>query len=200
MSRALGDLEALEPGALKNRTSTPLRCSYGLSCEPEFPRECSLQAINLRPLRPFDEDEDEHLIILCSDGLWDMVNPREAAAWPSLEHFSAHLGHVLALNMVQCMYVYNTTYIYIYISMHISYIMYLTTSDMASNEGPRVDLGLRGHSRPPFEVNIAAKFEPQRAAERLASKAQSRWQDAESHVDDITVIVVRSRHFKEMKS
>lgn len=93
MSRALGDLEAQQ---------------YGMCCEPEFPTECQLK------------EEDEHLIILCSDGVWDMVNPREA-------------------------------------------------------------------------VNIAAKFEAQRAAERLAAKAQSRWQEeSDTHIDDITVIVIRT--------
>lgn len=93
MSRALGDLDAHQ---------------YGMSSEPEFPGEYCLQ------------DEDEHLIILCSDGVWDMIKPREA-------------------------------------------------------------------------VNIAAKFEAQRAAERLAAKAQSRWQEEGGpHVDDITVIVVRT--------
>eukprot|EP00437_Effrenium_voratum_P006452 CAMPEP_0181429528 /NCGR_PEP_ID=MMETSP1110-20121109/17248_1 /TAXON_ID=174948 /ORGANISM="Symbiodinium sp., Strain CCMP421" /LENGTH=527 /DNA_ID=CAMNT_0023552803 /DNA_START=60 /DNA_END=1643 /DNA_ORIENTATION=+ len=51
MSRAFGDIDAH---------------LYGLSSEPEFPEERVMQA------------GDEHLIILCSDGVWDMLNPREA--------------------------------------------------------------------------------------------------------------------------
>lgn len=98
MSRAFGDIDAH---------------MYGMSSEPEFVDECLLQ------------DSQEHLIIMCSDGVWDVLTPREA-------------------------------------------------------------------------VTIVSKFaadDAQRAAERLASKAQSRWQQQECYdgsIDDITVIVIRS--------
>eukprot|EP00440_Ansanella_granifera_P014595 gb/GFBE01015864.1/.p1 GENE.gb/GFBE01015864.1/~~gb/GFBE01015864.1/.p1 ORF type:complete len:495 (+),score=105.93 gb/GFBE01015864.1/:1-1485(+) len=97
MSRALGDLDAH---------------AYGLIAKPEVPEDCIL------------EDDADHLILICSDGVWDMIEPREA-------------------------------------------------------------------------VGIVAKFaadDSQRAAERLAAKAQSRWQQQETQpgvIDDITVILIR---------
>eukprot|EP00931_Biecheleriopsis_adriatica_P056442 TRINITY_DN33439_c0_g1_i1.p1 TRINITY_DN33439_c0_g1~~TRINITY_DN33439_c0_g1_i1.p1 ORF type:complete len:483 (-),score=103.32 TRINITY_DN33439_c0_g1_i1:36-1484(-) len=97
MSRALGDIDAQE---------------HGLTWEPEILDDIILQ------------EDAEHIILICSDGVWDMFEPREA-------------------------------------------------------------------------VSIVAKFaadDSQRAAERLAQKAQSRWQQKEADVgviDDITVIVIR---------
>lgn len=99
ISRAFGDVDAVE---------------YGLSSEPEVGDEHIL------------EDEDDHLVLVCSDGVWDVFSPQEA-------------------------------------------------------------------------VNMVAKFaadDSQRAAERLAAKSQSRWQQQGSAgvIDDITVIVIRPKH------
>lgn len=97
MSRSLGDLDA-HP--------------FGLISVPDCKDDIIL------------EDNAEHMILVCSDGIWDVLDPREV-------------------------------------------------------------------------VNIVSKFasdDCQRAAERLAQKAQSRWQQKESQpgvIDDITAIVVR---------
>lgn len=97
MSRSLGDFEA---------------ATVGLVHTPEVPPEVVL------------EDGYEHLILICSDGVWDVIDAAQA-------------------------------------------------------------------------VQLVGKFPPddaQRAAEKLANKAQLRWQEQEDHVgviDDITVILVR---------
>eukprot|EP00930_Biecheleria_cincta_P043991 TRINITY_DN30178_c0_g1_i2.p1 TRINITY_DN30178_c0_g1~~TRINITY_DN30178_c0_g1_i2.p1 ORF type:complete len:491 (-),score=96.36 TRINITY_DN30178_c0_g1_i2:78-1433(-) len=98
VSRAFGDIDAVE---------------FGLSSEPEVEDENIL------------EDKDEHLVLVCSDGVWDVFEPQEA-------------------------------------------------------------------------VNMVAKFaadDSQRAAERLAAKSQSRWQQQGSAgvIDDITVILIRPK-------
>jgi len=95
MSRSLGDFAAAE---------------CGLTCEPEVPQEVIL------------EGGFEHMLLICSDGVWDFIEPVTA-------------------------------------------------------------------------VRLAARFPPQSAqvaAEKLAVKAQSRWQENESGmIDDITVCMVR---------
>jgi len=96
MSRSLGDFDGVP---------------YGLTCEPEVPEEVLL------------EEQDEHIILICSDGIWDMIEPASA-------------------------------------------------------------------------VQLVGRFSPentQGAAEKLAAKAQVRWQEQDrgSCVDDITVCVVR---------
>lgn len=99
MSRSLGDLDAEK---------------LGLIAVPEVPKEIVL------------EDKMEHLLLLCSDGVWDVFDP-------------------------------------------------------------------------PTAVQVVGKFshdDSQRAAERLVSKAQLRWQEQESGremgvIDDITCIVIR---------
>jgi|Cyp1metagenome_2_1107374.scaffolds.fasta_scaffold87786_4 hypothetical protein len=42
-----------------------------------------------------------------------------------------------------------------------------------------------------IQVNIAAKFEAQRAAERLAAKAQSRWQEQSGKWHEEIVIIMK---------
>eukprot|EP00441_Pelagodinium_beii_P002058 CAMPEP_0197700930 /NCGR_PEP_ID=MMETSP1338-20131121/122588_1 /TAXON_ID=43686 ORGANISM="Pelagodinium beii, Strain RCC1491" /NCGR_SAMPLE_ID=MMETSP1338 /ASSEMBLY_ACC=CAM_ASM_000754 /LENGTH=463 /DNA_ID=CAMNT_0043284587 /DNA_START=18 /DNA_END=1409 /DNA_ORIENTATION=- len=99
MSRALGDIDAH---------------AHGLIAEPQFPDPIEMK------------DDAQHLILICSDGVWDVIEPKEA-------------------------------------------------------------------------VTIVSKFaadDSQRAAERLAAKAQSRWQQQETSpgvIDDITVILIRPR-------
>lgn len=46
------------------------------------------------------QEEDEHLIILCSDGVWDMVNPREAVPW-AVETMRGLEGVALAQRKLQ---------------------------------------------------------------------------------------------------
>jgi len=54
MSRSFGDCHALP---------------FGLSHEPEVPEELQLQ------------DKEEHFLLACSDGIWDMVSPAQAVAF-----------------------------------------------------------------------------------------------------------------------
>lgn len=97
MSRSIGDTEA---------------ANFGLINTPEVPPEVVL------------EEKDDHLVLVCSDGIWDVIEPAAA-------------------------------------------------------------------------VQLVGKFSPddtQKAAEKLAAKAQLRWQEQEDHIgviDDITVILVR---------
>jgi len=94
MSRSFGDFHA---------------SPYGLSSVPEVIKERTLDA------------SCEHLILLCSDGVWDVIPPGQA-------------------------------------------------------------------------VNLVGRYRPgeaQKAAEKLVSKAEIRWQETEDVVDDITVILIR---------
>jgi len=101
MSRSFGDLHAER---------------YGLSHEIEFAPECTI------------EKDCETFILVCSDGVWDVMPPAQA-------------------------------------------------------------------------VSLVGKFKPeeaQLAAERLVSKSQRRWQEADDVVDDITAIVVWPSSFEDI--